>query len=61
MFFLGLSHSFWAILVSRAIYGAVNSSKGTIKTIMGELTDETNITRGFALLPPAWSIGGVIS
>jgi hypothetical protein len=33
---------------------------GTVKSTIADLTDETNIARGFSLPPVAWSLGGVL-
>ena len=32
---------------------------GTVKSTIAELTDETNIARGYSLPPVAWSLGGI--
>ena len=37
--------------------GALNGNIGVIKSIMGELTDETNVARAFAWQPLPWSLG----
>ena len=31
-----------------------------MKSMMADLTDETNMARGFSLIPIAWAIGGTI-
>lgn len=31
-----------------------------MKSMMGELTDSTNIAQGFAVMPVAWSLGATI-
>ncbi|KAH9169258.1 MFS general substrate transporter [Lactarius sanguifluus] len=55
----GLSHSFWA-LVLRCLHGAVKGHIGAVKSTIAELTDETNVARGFSMPPVAWSLGYVI-
>ncbi|KAJ1916115.1 hypothetical protein IWQ60_008217 [Tieghemiomyces parasiticus] len=56
----GLSPSLrWAILV-RLVWGACNGSVSTAKTIMAELTDETNMARGFSLLPLCRNLGTLL-
>ncbi|KAF8267245.1 MFS general substrate transporter [Lactarius quietus] len=55
----GLSHSFLALVLSRCLHGAMKGYIGTVKSTIAELTDETNIARGFSLPPVAWSLGGV--
>ena len=31
-----------------------------MKSMMAELTDETNVARGFSLVPLTWAVGGTI-
>ena len=45
---------------SRCLHGAMKGHSGTIKSVIAELTDETNIARGFSLSLMIWSVGGVI-
>ncbi|KAI9443960.1 MFS general substrate transporter [Lactarius indigo] len=56
----GLSRSFWALVLSRCLHGAVMGHSGVVKSITAELTDETNVARGFSTLPIARSLGYVI-
>ncbi|KAH9039468.1 MFS general substrate transporter [Lactarius deliciosus] len=56
----GLSRSFWAIIISRSLHGALKGYAGVVKSMMSELTDETNVARGFSMLPMTWSLGYVI-
>ncbi|KAH9059733.1 major facilitator superfamily domain-containing protein [Lactarius vividus] len=61
----GLSRSFWALVFmwgasNRALDGAFKGHVGTMKTVMAELTDETNAARGFSMLPMTWSLGYAI-
>ncbi|KAI0926214.1 hypothetical protein AcW1_008437 [Taiwanofungus camphoratus] len=60
MIFFGLSKTFWQLVVSRCIVGALNGNIGVIKSMMGELTDSTNMAQGFALMPVVWSAGATI-
>ncbi|KAH9059738.1 major facilitator superfamily domain-containing protein [Lactarius vividus] len=53
----GLSRSFWALVFSRALQGALKGYVGIVKSMMAELTDETNIARGFSMLPMSYSLG----
>jgi len=65
----GLSRSFWALVLSRCLNGFLNGNLGVIKSMIAELTDDTNVARGFSLLPMARAaayiigpfIGGVLS
>ncbi|KAH9165757.1 MFS general substrate transporter [Lactarius sanguifluus] len=56
----GLSRSFWALVLSRALDGAFRGHVGTMKSMMAELTDETNAPRGFSMIPMTWSLGYAI-
>ncbi|KAH9030840.1 MFS general substrate transporter [Lactarius deliciosus] len=56
----GLSHSFWALVLSRCLHGAMKGHVGAVISTIAELTDETNVARGFSMPPVAWSLGYVI-
>jgi len=56
----GLSHSFWALVLSRCLHGAMRGHISAMKSMIVELTDETNIARGFSMPPVAWSLGYMI-
>jgi hypothetical protein len=56
----GLSRSFWALVLSRCLNGVLNGNLGIIKSMIAELTDETNVARGFSLLPMARAVGYII-
>lgn len=58
MLCFGLSTSFWTLVVSRCICGMLNGNSGVMKSVMGELTDSTNMAQGFALIPITWCFGG---
>ena len=38
----------------------LNGNIGVIKSMLAELTDDTNMARGFSLIPVIWAIGGTI-
>jgi hypothetical protein len=40
--------------------GIVNGNLGVIKSMIAELTDETNVARGFTLMPMARAVGYII-
>ena len=61
MICFGLSHTFWAVVASRALAGALNGNAGVIKCMMSEITDESNIAQGFAFVPIVWSAGNTIA
>ncbi|KAH9016225.1 MFS general substrate transporter [Lactarius pseudohatsudake] len=56
----GLSRSFLALALSRCLHGALGGHTEVIKVMTAELTDETNVARGFSMLPMARSLGYVI-
>ncbi|KAE9402502.1 MFS general substrate transporter [Gymnopus androsaceus JB14] len=60
MYCFGLSTTFWGLVLSRSLNGALNGNIGVIKSIMAEMTDATNISQAYAYMPIAWSTGGVL-
>ncbi|KAJ8595483.1 MFS general substrate transporter, partial [Rhizopogon salebrosus TDB-379] len=60
MLCFGLSTNFWSLVVSRIVCGVLNGNIGVMKTMVGELTDSTNMAQGFALIPIIWCIGAFI-
>ncbi|KAF9223267.1 MFS general substrate transporter [Gyrodon lividus] len=60
MLCFGLSRTFWGLVLSRCVTGALNGNIGVMKSMMAELTDVTNRAQGFAFLPMIWSIGVVL-
>ncbi|KAH9054528.1 MFS general substrate transporter [Lactarius vividus] len=56
----GLSRSFLALVFSRCLNGILNGNTGVMKSMMAELTDETNMAQGFSLITVAWAVGGTI-
>ncbi|ORY08249.1 MFS general substrate transporter [Basidiobolus meristosporus CBS 931.73] len=49
----------WAI-VTRCICGLLNGSVGVIKSMVAEITDSTNQSVAFSLLPLMWGVGSII-
>ncbi|KAH8985274.1 MFS general substrate transporter [Lactarius akahatsu] len=56
----GLSRSFSALVFSRCLNGMLNGNVGIMKSMMAELTDETNMAQGFLLLSVTWAVGCTI-
>ncbi|KAG2155856.1 MFS general substrate transporter [Suillus bovinus] len=56
----GLSTTFWGLVISRCICGFLNGNVVVMKTMVGELTDSTNMAQASALVPVVWCIGGFI-
>ncbi|KAG2075779.1 MFS general substrate transporter [Suillus decipiens] len=60
MLCFGLSTTFWGLVVSRCMCGVLNGNVSVMKTMVGELTDSTNMAQGFALIPIMWCIGAFV-
>ncbi|KAJ7595442.1 member of major facilitator superfamily multidrug-resistance, DHA1 sub-family [Mycena floridula] len=60
MYCFGMSTTFWGLVLSRCLNGALNGNIGVIKSIMAEITDSTNISQAYGYQPIAWSTGGVL-
>ncbi|KAF8896544.1 member of major facilitator superfamily multidrug-resistance, DHA1 sub-family, partial [Infundibulicybe gibba] len=60
MYCFGLSRTFWGLVLSRSLNGALNGNIGVIKSMMAEMTDTTNIAQVYAYMPIAWSTGGTL-
>lgn len=71
----GLSKTFWQLVIrlveaecaryrlsflSRCICGLLNGNVGAVKSMIGELTDSTNIAQAFALMPIGWCVGSTL-
>ncbi|EKM76100.1 hypothetical protein AGABI1DRAFT_102557 [Agaricus bisporus var. burnettii JB137-S8] len=61
MFKFGYSTSFWPLVWSRCLQGAFNGNIGVSKTVVIELTDETNVGDAVAMIPLMWSFGSTIA
>lgn len=57
MLSFGISKSFIGIIVSRALAGALNANTGVLKTVIAEITDETNVARAYSYMPIVWFVG----
>ncbi|KAI6113380.1 major facilitator superfamily domain-containing protein [Pisolithus croceorrhizus] len=55
-FCFGLSRMFWGLVASRCIAGALNGNVGVMKSVIGEITDSTNMAQAFVFLPIVFSI-----
>ncbi|KZT20445.1 MFS general substrate transporter, partial [Neolentinus lepideus HHB14362 ss-1] len=60
MICFGLSKTFSAIVVSRCLAGMLNGNIGVMKSMMGDLTDSSNVAKAFAWMPVVWSVGVTI-
>ncbi|KIL61543.1 hypothetical protein M378DRAFT_166825 [Amanita muscaria Koide BX008] len=57
----GMSTTFWPLVVFRCFQGVFNGNIGVSKSVVGELTDKTNIGDAVAFLPFVWSVGVTIA
>ncbi|KIY68710.1 MFS general substrate transporter [Cylindrobasidium torrendii FP15055 ss-10] len=53
----GLSTNFWFMVFFRCLQGIFNGNIGVAKTVIGEITDSTNIGDAFATMPLIWGLG----
>ncbi|KAG6333676.1 hypothetical protein ID866_5419 [Astraeus odoratus] len=60
MYCFGLSKTFVELVLSRGLNGALNGNIGVMKSMMAEITDETNLALAYSYMPLAWSGGGAI-
>jgi len=56
----GLSKTFAALVVSRCAAGLLNGNVGVVKSMIGELTDSTNIAQVSGLFTLVWALGGTV-
>ena len=52
--------SFIGLVIARCLAGSLNGNVVVIKSMLGEITDDTNQGAAFAFLPMAWSSGSVL-
>jgi MFS family permease len=56
----GISHSFVALILSRAVEGALNGSAVTIRTAVGEMMEESQVERVYPYLTSTYFAGTII-
>ncbi|KAF8305059.1 MFS general substrate transporter [Clavulina sp. PMI_390] len=52
--------SFAWVVFSRSLAGFLDGNVGVVKTMLGELTDESNRARAFSLFPTTWIVGATM-
>jgi len=57
---LGFSKTLWWAIMSRALCGLMNGNIGIAKSVLAEITDETNRTGAFQLFGLMWEVGSVL-
>ncbi|KAF8660891.1 hypothetical protein AX14_007313 [Amanita brunnescens Koide BX004] len=60
MYSFGLSRTFWGLVISRSLNGALNGNIGVIKSTVADLTDETNMPIACGYMPISWSTGATV-
>ncbi|KAF8325220.1 major facilitator superfamily domain-containing protein [Cantharellus anzutake] len=61
MISFGLSKTYAQVIISRSIAGFLNGNAGVVKTMMAEMSDDTNRAILFTFLPVAWISGFTIA
>ena len=46
---------------SRCIAGVLNGNVGVMKSIIGDITDNTNMAQAFAIVPAIYCVGATIA
>ncbi|KDQ14669.1 hypothetical protein BOTBODRAFT_55194 [Botryobasidium botryosum FD-172 SS1] len=59
-FCFGLSNSLITALIARSLAGALSGNSAIIQSMIGELTDETNVGQAAPLTGICWSLGCII-
>ncbi|KAF8442388.1 major facilitator superfamily domain-containing protein [Boletus edulis BED1] len=60
-FAFGLSRTLGTLIISRCIAGVLNGNIGVMKSMLGDLTDHTNMAQVFTLVPAIFCIGLTIA
>jgi MFS family permease len=60
-FAFGLSRTLGTLIISRCIAGILNGNVGVMKSMLGDLTDHTNMAQVFAIIPATFCIGATIA
>ncbi|EPQ61255.1 MFS multidrug-resistance DHA1 sub-family [Gloeophyllum trabeum ATCC 11539] len=61
MVMFGLMRTFVGLLLSRGLSGAVNGNIGVLKSMIAEMTDETNQARAWSLAPVVFASGATLA
>ncbi|KAM6503907.1 Major facilitator superfamily domain containing protein [Amanita muscaria] len=56
----GMSTQYWLLVIFHFSVGVFSGNIALSKTVIGEITDSTNIADAYALLPVAWTVGQII-
>lgn len=56
----GLAKSLPAMIIARSISGLMNGNIAVLKSVLAEITDETNQARAFSLIPMCFAVGSIV-
>lgn len=56
----GLARSFPQMVLARSIAGLMNGNIAILKSVLAEVTDETNQARAFSLIPLCFALGSIV-
>lgn len=59
MILFGVSKTYWFAIVTRFMSGALNGNIGVAKSVIAEITDDTNLDLAFGIFNMAWSLGAI--
>ncbi|KAG1864914.1 major facilitator superfamily domain-containing protein [Suillus subluteus] len=57
MYSFGLSRTFWSVILSRCLCGALNGNVVVMKSMVADITDSTNMPQAYGYIPFAWQAG----
>ncbi|KAG1735527.1 major facilitator superfamily domain-containing protein [Suillus lakei] len=57
MYSFGLSRTFWSVILSRCLCGALNGNVVVMKSMIADITDSTNMPQAYGYIPFAWQAG----
>ncbi len=55
----GFSATFWQMILTRCLSGALNGNVAVVRAAIGDLTDDSNSTDAFAMYGLVWVIGSI--
>lgn len=56
----GLARTFPQMVLARSIAGLMNGNIAILKSVLAEITDETNQARAFSLIPLCFAVGSIV-
>src|SRR5690606_27074226 len=59
--YFGFSTTYVHAVTGRAISGLLNGNVGVLKSLLTEVTDETNRSKGFGYMSLSWGLGTIIA